>query len=81
MYRCQLCGTVVPPHTPCHRLVVQTRPSRFPFRSDANRVVRLVNGKRKEKRTDDPGGAGSQIVREVIACPRCANGQAPQPGA
>jgi hypothetical protein len=44
-------------------------------------VVRLVNGKRKEKRTDDPGGAGSQIVREVIACPRCAKGQAAPPGA
>jgi hypothetical protein len=66
---------VVPLHTPCRRLVVQTRLFRFPFRANANRVVRLVNGKPKEKRTDDPGGAGSQIVREVIACPRCANGQ------
>jgi hypothetical protein len=33
----------------------------------------MVNGKPKEKFTDDPGGDGTQIVREVIACPACAS--------
>src|SRR5262249_44786018 len=79
MYRCQLCGTTVPPGTPCHRLVVQTRPARYPFRSRANCFRRLVNdGKRKKHKdiyTDDPGGTGSQIVREVMACPACASRQ------
>jgi hypothetical protein len=75
MYRCEICGTVVPPRTPCHRVVVQTRPARYPRRSEVNRVVYRVNGRWKEKYTDDPGGNGVQIVREVTACPGCANAQ------
>src|SRR5262249_17869406 len=73
MYRCQMCGAVVPPRTPCHRLVVQTRPARYPFRPEVNRVGRWVNGKPKERWTDDPGGSGPQVFREVNACPACAN--------
>ncbi len=76
MYRCQKCGIVVPAGTPCQRMVVQTRTVAFPFRSRANRVVRLVNCKAKEKYTDDPGGKGPQVLREVNLCPACANGQA-----
>lgn len=73
MYRCQVCGSVVPPRTPCRRLVVQTRPARYPYRQEVNRVVRVTpDGKVKEKFTDDPGGAGEETVREVTACPRCA---------
>ncbi len=72
MFQCQLCGAVVPPRTPCHRLVVRTRPVKYPCRREVNRVVRLVKGKRKERLTDDPGGSGQTIVREVLACPACA---------
>jgi hypothetical protein len=56
--------------------VVRTRTVRYPFRADVNRVVKLVNGKRKVTRTDDPGGTGSAILTERLACPQCANGQA-----
>jgi hypothetical protein len=73
MFRCQICGTVVPAGTPCHRLVAETRPTRYPFRNQVNRVVRLVNGKRKIQYTDDPGGEGQCILREVNACPACAS--------
>jgi hypothetical protein len=62
-------------------LVVQTRSAEYPFRRKANRLVRLVKGKRKVKETDDPGGTGSEIVHEVTACPRCANGQLSPPKA
>lgn len=79
MYRCQVCGTVVPPRTPCHRVAVRMRPASYPVRSEVNRVVRLVNGRHKAKYTDDPGGTGAEVVREVIACPRCANGRAAPP--
>ena len=72
MYRCQLCGDVVPPRTPCHHLVIRTRRRRYPARAEANRVVRLVNGKVKETYTDDPGGVGSETAVEVRACPACA---------
>lgn len=68
MYRCEICREIVPPHTPSHRVTVETRPVQYPFRSDANTV--LVKGKREKRH--DPGGSGREIVREVIACPRCA---------
>jgi hypothetical protein len=79
MYRCQVCGRVVPAGTPAQRLVVRTRAVRHPVRSKANHVVRMVNGKRKVTHTDDPGGVGSAIVAECLACPRCANGHAAGP--
>jgi hypothetical protein len=79
MYRCQLCGRVVPAGTPARRVVVRTRAARYPFRSQANRVVRPVNGKPRVRYTDDPGGAGSAIVAERIACPDCADGRPAAP--
>ena len=72
MFRCQLCGTVVPPQTPSHRVVVQSRPIRYPARPRANQFFRFVNRKRKLVHTDDPGGTGTAIVKEVQACPACA---------
>jgi hypothetical protein len=73
VFVCQLCRRAVPPHTPAHRLVVETRPRKYPFRREANLVVRLNdNGKKKEYRIDDPGGAGRETVRELVVCPSCA---------
>jgi hypothetical protein len=58
--------------------VVQSRAARYPWRREVNRVRRLVNGKHKVWFTDDPGGAGTEPVREITVCPRCAaNGQTP----
>lgn len=68
MYRCEICKEVVPPRTPAHRVVVETRPVQYPFRPEANVVV----VKRKRETRNDPGGAGQEIAREVTACPRCA---------
>ncbi len=31
-----------------------------------------MGNRRKFTRTDDPGGKGSQIAREIPACPDCA---------
>lgn len=78
MFRCQLCRCVVPPRTPCQRLVLKGRTKKYPYRSRANTFVRTTEtGKRKEYHTDDPGGEGQEIVQEVIVCPSCAarNGQ------
>jgi hypothetical protein len=72
MYRCQLCGTVVPPRAPCRRVVVQAVVSRYPARLRAHRLVRWEKGKRKVIWVNDPGGAGTSIAREVCACPDCA---------
>jgi len=79
MFRCQLCQCVVPPRTPCHRLVLQSRSKVYPFRSRANTFVRTDDkGKRKVYHTDDPGGKGQEIFKEVAVCPACAarNGKA-----
>ena len=68
MYRCEICKQVVPPHTPSHRIVVETRPAVYPHRPDANRVRQ----KHKIETRDDRGGVGREIARERIACPACA---------
>lgn len=69
MYRCEICKNVVPPNTPATRIVVETRAATYPYRPNANRLVK--KGKEKKK-PDDPGGNGREIVRECLACPRCA---------
>jgi hypothetical protein len=42
-------------------------------------VVRLENGKVKERLLDDPGGVGAEAVAEVTACPACAAEHRPPP--
>jgi len=79
MFRCQLCQRVVPPRTPCQRLVLKWRNKVYPHRSRANVVVRqrTANKQPKKEYRDDPGGEGQEIVQEVTVCPDCAarNGQ------
>jgi len=67
LYRCHLCGVVVPPNTPAHRKVVETRRREYPFRKDAHLFIK----EGRPKKTDDPGGVGFEIVREVVVCPSC----------
>ncbi len=69
MYRCQFCNTVAAPGTSAHRVVVQARPAEYPSRAKAHR--HRVG--RKLKHSDDPGGAGYEIAKEVIACRSCAD--------
>ena len=73
MFRCQICGRVVPPRTPAVRLVLATRSRRYPSRLKVHRVIRLSEtNKRKVVFLDDPGGQGQEVSREVLACPDCA---------
>jgi hypothetical protein len=67
MFRCQLCSCVVATHTRPHRLIIERRARRYPFRPKANGVVR----ERRSYHTDDPGGSGEEIAREVLACLGC----------
>jgi hypothetical protein len=68
MFRCQLCSCVVPPRTRVRRLVLDQRTRQYPARPRANLVVR--DGKKHH--TDDPGGKGHEVGREVLVCPACA---------
>ena len=72
MYRCELCGKTVPPHTPAHKIAVATRGATYPLRPKVFACWKWQNGRRKFVRPDDPGGVGRQVSREVTACPDCA---------
>lgn len=60
-YQCQKCKATAPKGTPSVRVVVERRMHEHPFRKEVNR-----DG------SNDPGGKGSQIVREMVVCPDCA---------
>jgi hypothetical protein len=51
----------------------------YPSRARANTFGRTdEKGKRKEYHSDDPGGKGQEVAREVLVCSACAaqwNGQ------
>lgn len=74
MFVCQICGGVVPPRNPAIRVVVSRRPKQYSFRHRANVHYRPdATGKAKEHVTDDPGGDGWEIAREVLSCATCAD--------
>ena len=68
MFRCQNCGTVVPPRTKTRSAIVQRRPMEYEERSAE------VQGRRGRARTRiiDRGGFGHEIIRELKICPACA---------
>ena len=70
MYRCDVCGSVAPPRTPCNRITVETRPVEYPLRPKVH--WQPPNDDHKGKWVDDPGGTGTAIVRELRACADCA---------
>ena len=69
MYRCELCKMVQPPRSRSVRVVVEARPAEYPSRPKAQRL----RAGRKNKYMDDPGGAGYEIAKEAVACPKCAH--------
>ncbi len=68
MFRCHFCATSAPARVKATHLPVETRARTYVPRSQAHPFTR--DGKLKHN--DDPGGAGYEIVREVLACPSCA---------
>lgn len=67
VYKCQICGKSAPPRTPILRLVTLTRPREYPPRPKVNAYVK----DKRVIRTNDPGGVGTEIVREIAICPEC----------
>lgn len=78
MYRCQICGAVVPEGIPANNVVLETRPRVYPFRPKVFLKKRTEQKRRRRKPdpdkdyVDDPGGTGFEIVRQVMACKACA---------
>ena len=74
MFKCQLCGVQVPGGVPVHRMVVASRNRIYPRREKAHSVVETETKRGLRKRVDDPGGQGTEIVREIEVCPDYAPG-------
>lgn len=68
MFRCHFCAISAPAQVKAARVLVEIRPRIYAPRSKAHPFT--CDGKLKHN--DDPGGAGYEIVREVLACPACA---------
>jgi hypothetical protein len=68
MFRCESCNRVAPPKKPANKVVVERRECAHAPRSDAN----SHRPRRRRKAPRDPGGAGKQIVREMVVCDACA---------
>lgn len=62
MFVCQKCGNVVGRGVSPVRKVVETRTVEHPKREYMHKGQKVL----------DPGGTGTQIVREEIQCPECA---------
>ena len=80
MYRCQICGTMVPPKTKSRLVVLETRekayaPQMRPERGKPKGGKGGSGGGRGRGRRDgeDPGGRGWEIAKEALACNTCAD--------
>jgi ribosomal protein S14 len=69
VYVCEICKRAIGPNIPSHLLPIKVRRKQYPFRSAANKYTDPISG--RIKRTDDPGGQGQEIVRELRVCRSC----------
>ena len=76
-FRCGICYIQTKPTEKATRIVVETRSVIYPIRENANVFMRsekvgdvFVRGKKDT--SDDNGGAGNEIVKEVLACESCS---------
>ncbi len=79
MFRCQKCGTVVAANVRSTKIIVASRPRFYEPRGQdpserRGRVPRFRRGGRRvrKRKPYDKGGQGTEIVRELSVCPKCA---------
>ncbi len=76
MFRCELCQTVVPPRQRSTKIVLATRPRTYASRGTERRERpgRPPRGRfpQRKEAEYDKGGVGTEIVREAMVCPKCA---------
>lgn len=63
MYNCHRCGETSKPGEPAIRKVVETRAVEYKERPKAHRV--------RDRDKKDPGGEGTEIVKEMLVCEPC----------
>lgn len=69
MFRCYFCQQVTPPKTTRHSIVIETREKKY---SSRRREPKRRQFRNREDTIEDRGGSGTEILREVDACPTCA---------
>ena len=72
MFRCEICGQVAPSGARAKRVVLVSRPKSYSTRGGNEGFQRRFRGPRPPRQEYDKGGKGHEIVREVLACGRCA---------
>lgn len=76
MFRCERCHSVVPAGTRETKLVLETRPKTYESRGGMTREFprsrRPMGRRARRAQAFDKGGTGSEIVREISVCPKCA---------
>ena len=72
-FKCQICNQVGSPHEKPVRVVSETRQVEYPARKV--RRKRGPEDKFGERFDIDPGGTGTEIVREVVCHAGCAPGK------
>lgn len=70
MFICGICNLPSEPREKAKRVVTQTREVTFPHRYEAHKYT-TRDGREIVK--DDPGGTGTQIVKEVLAHAACVD--------
>ena len=67
MFVCKNCHTQISSNTPSYLYPIKKRSKTYPKRPSANRF--LKDGRAKQ--SDDPGGVGWEIEKEIIVCADC----------
>jgi hypothetical protein len=67
---CGVCSIYTKPGIKATHVVLETRPKIYPPRPNAHIFIPKDQPHHKMI-TDDPGGVGTEIVKEVLACPAC----------
>ena len=67
MFRCGLCKDPSNCKEKAVRVVIERREKEYPFRKDANIIpLKAENGRTYYEWKDDPGGQGTEIVKEEL---------------
>jgi hypothetical protein len=68
MFLCKNCCSNIPANQASFNFTIQTRSKTYPKRNKANVYIDL---KGKEQVKADPGGVGTEIVKEIQVCQSC----------
>ncbi|MAI72389.1 MAG: hypothetical protein CMM01_15965 [Rhodopirellula sp.] len=75
MFRCHFCQQITPPKTTRHSVVVEVREKHYSSQKREFKRGGRRDFRDRDEPTPDRGGQGVEIMREVSACPTCANKQ------